>query len=175
MPPTAHVSREVVDALHELGFKDPEVVCQQVATFTVGDDNGPGEFQFLVPALIKSQPWQLEGHGEIRPAAGGRFNVRFDLHFRQTNLQQHPGMPAENAPGQKGQLGGSILTPLGHYTVLGTTTVLATDMAAEPATGAPYGEAQQQQHLAAFVVYLDAAREFPAPSAPSSKPTDVRR
>jgi hypothetical protein len=175
MPPTAHVSSEVVDALHELGFKDPEVVCQQVATFTVGDDNQSGEFQFLVPALINSQPWQLEGHGEIRPAVRERFNVRFDLHFRQTNPRQHPGMPAENAPGQKGQLGGSILTPLGHYTVLGTTTVLATDTAADPATAASNGEARQQQHLAAFVVYLDAAREFPASRAPTNNPTDVRR
>jgi hypothetical protein len=156
------VSPEVVEALHELGFENPKVVCQQVTTLTLGDeDRRRGQFHFAVPVLIKAQPWQFEGQGQIESMAGERFNVKFDLRFQQRSVTDGEPM------GQEGQLGGSIYTPLGHYTVMGTTTFVSVI----PEEDSP----KQQQNLSAFVVYLDRAREYPATEAPSNNRTDVRR
>jgi hypothetical protein len=110
--------------------------------------------------LIQSQPWQFEGQGIIEPMPENRFNVTFDLRFHQMRVVPDGG----RVPGGESQIGGSIYTPLGHYTVMGTTTFVAQ-------RDAPDGEgaSQQQQNLSAFVVYLDRAREFPATS------TEARR
>jgi hypothetical protein len=153
------ISPEVVDALRELGFADPMVVCQQVTTLTLSNNRGrSGEFNYAVPVLINSQPWHFEGHGQIESMAEERFNLRFDLKFQQRIDANGKRM------GQEGQLGGSIYTPLGHYTVMGTTTFVAV-----------IPNESIQQHLSAFVVYLDRAREFPAALAPSNERTEVRR
>jgi hypothetical protein len=155
------VSPQVVEALRELGFSAPRVVCQQVTTLTLSNNRGrSGEFNYAVPVLINSQPWQFEGHGQIESMADERFNLRFDLKFQQRNATDGERM------GQEGQLGGSIYTPLGHYTVMGTTTFVAV---------LPNESRQQQQHLSAFVVYLDRAREFPALEPQSNNRTDERR
>ena len=164
MPPTDHVSPEVVEALHELGFKDPEVVCQQVATFTLSPNNREGQFDFHVPVLVKSQPWQFQGQGQVQPTGEERFNLRFDLRFSQVDPSS-----GRTRSGESGQLGGSIHTPLGHYTVMGTTTFV-TAVPVEGFTSGGPKKLEPRQHLSAFVVYLDRAREFPAPRAPSQQP-----
>jgi hypothetical protein len=157
------VSPHVIEALGELGFEHPKVVCQQVTTLTLGenDDDRRGQFNFQVPVLIQSQPWQLEGQGEVVPIAGERFNLKFDLRFHHSETQR-----AGRRQVQQGQLGGSIFTPLGHYTVMGTTTFVAQTPAPMPNDKQPgdagTGGVVQNQHLSAFVVYLDRAREFPA-------------
>jgi hypothetical protein len=159
------VSPEVVEALHELGFADPQVVCQQVTTLTLSEDGGRrGHFNFAVPVLIESQPWQFEGKGQIEPMADDRFNLRFDLRFQQRSIQPDGQV---GYIGQEGQLGGSIYTPLSHYTVMGTTTFVAVKRDGDSPT--------QEQHLSAFVVYLDRAPEYPASDAPSKDRTGVRR
>ena len=65
---------------------------------------------------------------------------------------------------------GAIETPLGHYTVMGTTTyVAAPAVSADPAMIGERAEGSEmdvspelEQRLSAFVVYLQRAREFPA-------------
>jgi hypothetical protein len=155
-PQEISMNPEVVEALHDLGFQDPRVVCQQVTTFTLNED-GRGDLSFTVPVLIKSQSWDFEGHGQIEAMPDERFNLKFDLGFKRiaASTGAFGGAPVR----QGAQLGGSIYTPLGHYTVMGTTTFVATST-----TPAEDGEqtSQQEQHLSAFVVYLDRAREFPA-------------
>jgi Bacterial type II/III secretion system short domain len=167
------ISPQVIEALGELGFEHPKVVCQQVTTLTLGE-NRQGQFHFQVPVLIQSQQWQLEGQGQIEPMAGTRFNLKFDLRFH-LNLPQ----PSGGGPIQQGQLGGSIFTPLGHYTVMGTTTFVAATPAPLPDGRQPgeygTGGVVQQQHLSAFVVYLDRAQEFPASGAHSEEQSDRRR
>jgi hypothetical protein len=166
------VSPQVVEALGELGFEHPKVVCQQVTTLTLGErtENNRGQFHFQVPVLIQSQPWQLEGQGEIEPSAGQRFSLNFNLRFHQVLNQRQI---------QQGQLGGSIYTPLGHYTVMGTTTFVAQTPAPLPDDKEPgdvgTGGVVQNQHLSAFVVYLDRAREFPASGAQTEERNDGRR
>jgi hypothetical protein len=149
------VSPQVLEALGQLGFEHPRVICQQVTTLTLGEENRAGEFRFHVPVLIGSRPWQFRGQGEIEPLAGERFRLAFDLNFHQLSVQ--PGASQV----QQGQLGGSIYTPLGHYTVMGTTTFVTDQSPPNGEDGPP----QQGQHLSAFVVYLDRAQEFPASSA----------
>lgn len=158
-PPEELVGPQVVDALHELGFGEPKVVCQQVTTLTLSDDERRGNFNFQVPVLINSQPWQFDGSGEIEATADERLNVRFNLQFQQQNVEDRAG---RSVRARSGQLGGSIHTPKGHYTVMGTTTFVATSRTVTE-DGIP--KEKQQQHLSAFVVYLDRARTFPADHA----------
>jgi hypothetical protein len=148
------VSSDVRLALEKLGFVDPKVVAQQVNTLTVGSnrDDG-GQFQFEVPVVIDNGSWQFRGDGRVSNMADDRFEVRFELSISQSRDRQS-------------QLGGSIYTPLGHYTVMGTTTFVRTDWRApRDVQDAP----PQRQHLSAFVVYLDRATEFPATKAEPAK------
>jgi hypothetical protein len=170
------VSPEVVDALGELGFEHPKVVCQQVTTLTLGEKNRRGQFHFQVPVLIQSQPWQFEGQGQIEPMAGSRFSMKFDMGFKHMNTIQGGGKPPT---GYGGHLGGSIYTPLGHYTVMGTTTFIGQADAPLPDDRQPgevgTGDVVQNQHLSAFVVYLDRAREFPASNGKAEDRNSERR
>jgi hypothetical protein len=157
------VSPQVVEALGELGFEHPKVICQQVATLTLGE-NREGQFQFQVPVLIKSQQWQFEGKGFLGRMTDERFHVEFNLSFQQVT-------PNGQAFGQISRLGGSIHTPLAHYTVMGTTSfVVGRD---QPSSEEP--QLQQDQHLSAFVVYLDRAKEFPASGARAENESERQR
>jgi hypothetical protein len=143
-PPKASVvGPQVIDALGELGFENPQVVCQQLTTFTIGRPDRSGHFQFQVPVLIEGSPWQFEGEGTIGSMHEERYAMEFNLSIQQPNNSQNS------------QLSGSILTPLDHYTVLGTTTFVGG--ASSP--GDPT-EAAQSEHLSAFVVHLQRAKEF---------------
>ncbi len=146
------ISAAVLEALAKLGFDAPRVVCQQLTTLTI-QDSRPGVFGFEVPVVIEGQSWQLHGDGSIRTAADDRYAVDFNVLVHQANNPQ------------TSKLSGSIFTPLGHYTVMGTTTFVGTLQPnnAPPTTGEP------GQHLSAFVVYLDRSPEFPASSDPTRK------
>jgi hypothetical protein len=131
-----YVSPQVLEGLIDLGFETPRVMCQQVSMLTLDKDRRRGQFHFQLPVLVQGNSWQLEGQGEISPADGEKYALQFNLNLGQPKKQDC-------------QLGGSILTPLAHYNVLGTTTFVD-----EPQGGGT------EQHLSAFVVYLDRAREF---------------
>jgi hypothetical protein len=138
------VSAAVLEALAKLGFDAPRIACQQLTTLTI-QDSRPGMFGFEVPVVIDGQSWQLHGDGSIRSAADDRYALDFNVLVHQ-----------ENNP-RNSKLSGSIFTPLGHYTVMGTTTFVGTTPPNKAATQSPQG-----QHLSAFVVYLDKSPEFPA-------------
>ncbi len=135
------VSSQVVDALALLGFEKPGVVCQQLSTLTVGAGNRGSDFHFQVPTLIKGEPWQLEGQGKITLTPDDRYAMQFNIEVTQPNNSQ------------RCQVGGSIVTPLDHYTVLGTTTFVCAETKSEE-------EGPRAEHLSAFVVYIDRAKEF---------------
>lgn len=149
------VNSDVVDALTLLGFDAPKVVCQQVATITIEKERGSGQAQFRVPVLINGKLWQLSGEGIVRASAEDRFAVQFEVEYVPI-IMSKPDVP------HMSELAGSIYTPLRHFTVLGTTTFV------EPPEVNEDGHVgkQPQQHLSAFVVYLDRAQEFPADLAP---------
>jgi hypothetical protein len=167
--PERFVSPQVVEALAQLGFAEPKVVTQQVTTLTISDDKRQGRFQFNVPVIINGQSWQFGGDGQISPLGDDRYSLGVELNYvrdPRTNLE-------------RGQLSGSIFTPLGHYTVMGTTTFVGSAAAAVADGAAPGGEAiagmeggaamSQQEYLSAFVVYLDRAKEFPGEAAKSER------
>ncbi len=155
------VSPQVVKALFFLGFDNPKVVCQQLTTLTLGEERR-GQYGFEVPVLINGQAWQLRGEGMIKPMTDERYALEFDLNVNRPNSSQNS------------QLRGSIYTPLGHYTVMGTTTFVATtpkdiqpgERLIPPGVERVVAPDPQQQHLSAFVVYLDRAREFPETASP---------
>jgi hypothetical protein len=128
------------------------VVCQQVTTLTL-DRNRRGQFNFSIPVLINSRAWNFRGSGQVEPLTDTRFNLKFELNFNQNQRG-----------GSGGELGGSIYSPLGHYTVMGTTTFVGERTVPSAEGGVT---TQARQHLSAFVVYLDRAREFPAKGAES--------
>ncbi len=134
------ISSPVLQALQKLGFDAPRVVCQQLTTLTI-QDNRRGGFHFEVPVLIEGRAWQFRGEGTVTPTGDGRYAVEFNTFVQQPNNPQ------------TSQLGGSIFTPLAHYTVMGTTTFVESGGPTSP---------QQQQHLSAFVMYLDRSPDYPA-------------
>jgi hypothetical protein len=146
------VSPQVVDALSELGFTEPRVMCQQLTTLTVRpEERRSGQFNFQVPVLVGDDLWQFSGQGSVANSARDKYTLDIGLTVQQR------GEPNNRS---SSELSGSIITPLAHYTVVGTTTFVATKL--EPAEGGGRGKvaAGRHQHLAAFVVYLDRAREF---------------
>lgn len=139
-----YVSPQVLEGLMQLGFETPRVMCQQVSMLTLDKDRRRGQFHFQLPVLVQGNSWQLEGQGDISPADSDRYALQFNLNLRQPNKDDC-------------ELGGSILTPLAHYNVLGTTTFVD-----ERKLPQPGGDTliEPEQHLSAFVVYLDRAPEF---------------
>jgi hypothetical protein len=140
-PKSSIVSPQVVDALHDLGMEQPQVVCQQLTSLTLSRPDRRAQFHFRVPTDIENSTWDFQGDGMIVPTANDRYALEFNLALT------HPD-PKEP---QTSQVSGSILTPLGHYTVMGTTTFVAV------AHGSDTGKAQR---LSAFVVYLDRPKDF---------------
>ncbi len=155
-PNEGQASPQVLDALRRLGFEDPSVVCQQMTTLTL-DDKNRGRFGFTVPVLVNSQLFELSGNGSVTPSGTNRFALQFEFEVQQ---QQNP---------QKTRLGGSILTPLAHYTVMGTTTFVESSLES-PHPGVEPKVKPVRQHLSAFVVYLDRAPEFPAEQPAAEAP-----
>jgi len=143
------VHPQVMEALEKLGFESTRVVCQQLTTVTL-QDNRRGEIHFEVPVLIEGFPWQFSGAGRVMPMPDERYSIDFDLGVQQANNPQHS------------KLGGSIFTPLNHYTVMGTTTFVGLE------SDGLEGAKQQRQHLSAFVVYLERTPEFSAGSTPGN-------
>lgn len=141
------VSPQVLDGLVELGFETPRVMCQQVSMLTVdrSDKQNGGHFNFRLPVLVQGGPWQFEGQGNVTPIDDDRFSVGFNMTLRQPEKEDC-------------ELTGSIITPLAHYNVLGTTTFVNM----EDGPQQPDGTVQRGpvQHLSAFVIYLDHPRGF---------------
>ena len=156
-PKPTIVTPEVLDALHELGFERPSVACQQLSTLTLSSGDRKGVFSFEVPTLIEGSPWQFEGQGKIAPTTDNRYALEFDINVVQPNNTQHS------------QVGGSIVTSLDHYTVLGTSTFVGPQAADDKGGG-------QAEHLSAFVVYVDRAKGFASGTAEKSeaKPQEKR-
>jgi hypothetical protein len=104
--------------------------------------------------------------------ANERFHVEFNLSCQQVT-------PNGQAFGQPSRLGGSIRTPLAHYTVMGTTTFVGQAEVPSPIDRQPgdsgTSSVVQNQHLSAFVVYLDRAKEFPAGGARDENQSDRGR
>ena len=111
---------------------------------TLEKDRRRGQFHFQLPVLVQGSSLQLDGQGEIASADGDRYAMQFNLNLRQPEKEEC-------------QVGGSILTPLAHYNVLGTTTFVQ-----DRKTPQPGGDTlvEPEQHLSAFVIYLDHPREF---------------
>jgi hypothetical protein len=154
------VSPQVVDALRELGFEMPQVMCQQLTTLTIRpEERRSGQFHFQVPVLVDDDLWQFSGQGSVANSARDKYTIDIGLTVEQRD---------ESNKRNTAELNGSIITPLAHYTVVGTTTFVATKL--EPAEGGR-GKvvAGRNQHLAAFVVFLDRAREFGGESGRAEK------
>ncbi|HEX3602304.1 MAG TPA: secretin N-terminal domain-containing protein [Lacipirellulaceae bacterium] len=148
-PQTSILSPQVVDALRDLGMEQPQVVCQQVTSLALGQPDRRGDFHFQVPAQIEDATWQFIGQGTITPTADDRYAMDFNLTLKDTS----------DPNSQACQLGGSILTPLDHYTVMGTTTFVASQ---------PKPDSGKVQRLSSFVVYLDRPKDF-AGNEPDAK------
>lgn len=153
-PVSEFLNEDVARSLEDIGFRSPAVVAQQISTLTLNQTRET-PFQFSVPVLVTGEVWQFQGSGHLRGRTGDDdYWLQFGLQIKQPNSSQ------------QSQLMGSMVTPRGHYAILGTSTFVA--------PGPPRGEGdgggaggfgtvmENSQYQSAFVVYLDRARSVPA-------------
>jgi hypothetical protein len=103
-PPANYLPVPVLEAMDRLGLDGPRLVAQTVNSLA----SHPAErvsFATNVPALLFKQPAQLSCSGDMDPVTGDRTRLRV-----QINVTGHVVC----------DLSGSLVTPLGHYMVLGT-------------------------------------------------------
>jgi hypothetical protein len=115
-PPANYLPGPVLEAMDRLGLDGPRLVAQTVNSLA----SLPAErvsFATNVPALLFKQPAQLSCSGEMDPVTGDRTRLRV-----QINVTGHVVC----------DLSGSLVTPLGHYMVLGTANSILGD---RPPTG----------------------------------------
>ncbi|MBA3484946.1 MAG: hypothetical protein H0T51_24370, partial [Pirellulales bacterium] len=113
--PVKFLPPAVIHATTRLGLNDPRLVTQTVNSLAIGDQPEV-EFSTHVPAMLFSQPTDLQCAGSMRPMDGDRTALNMDIHV------QGPSIVCK--------LKGSLATPLGHYMVLGTAnSVIAEPMA----------------------------------------------
>jgi hypothetical protein len=114
--PAKFLPRSVLRAMDQLGLNEPRLVTQTVNSLS--RDANPGRevtFSMGVPALIYNQPAQLNCNGRVLPIQDGRAELEVQI--------------AVAGPAISCNLGGSLVSPLGHYTVLGTANSVSLDPA----------------------------------------------
>jgi hypothetical protein len=122
----------VINSLVKLGLSDPRLMTQTVNSLSVEGGGSPVEFSTNVPAILFEQPVTLTCAGTMGATTDNRANVDMQLTVG--------GFLGVNC-----DLKGSLVTPLGHFMVLGTANSLipehqASDPAAAPeAMGMPMG------------------------------------
>ena len=130
---TKGLDGRVLSALAELGFEHPSIVCQPVASMVVGDDM-KGRFQVEVPVIVGGSLFTFQSSGDVRTASDGRYAVQWNARVMQKGVD-----------GNANAIVGSVLTPLGHYTVLGTNMIVSIPTAPDQ---------ELTQHPSAFVIQL---------------------
>jgi hypothetical protein len=134
-PDERSLSPAAIEALHDLGLAHPRIACQDVTTLSPpGDDFST--FQFKVPVNFDKLRVTFGGEGTVYGSGGGQYCIQ--LSIKTTD----PG-------GENCQMSGSLVTPLEHYVVLGSTNFI-TDWQAE-------GSGYRSGYRSAFVVYLQEA------------------
>jgi type II secretory pathway component GspD/PulD (secretin) len=99
----------VIGALEKLGLSNPRLVAQTVNSLA-SVKGSSSNFTSNAPAILFKQPAQLSCSGEMEPVVGDRTRLRLQM----------------NVVGRVGcDLSGSLVTPLGHYMVLGTANSIA--------------------------------------------------
>jgi len=108
-PPANYLPDAVLEAMHRLGLNGPQLVAQTVNSLasTTGSTTS---FATHAPAILFKHPAQLSCSGEMDPVTGDRTRLQV-----QINITGHVGC----------DLSGSLVTPLGHYMVLGTANSIA--------------------------------------------------
>jgi hypothetical protein len=107
--PQKFLTDEVLNAVGQLGLDSPRLVGQTVNA--LASKNAPVNFTANVPALLFKQPASLSCTGQMEPVADDRARLEMQI----------------TVAGQVGgcNLSGSLVTPLGHYMVLGTANSIA--------------------------------------------------
>lgn len=141
------LSEEVIDGLAELGIKSPMIVCQPATSLVIGDDGQAESFRTEVPARLADSWVRLRADGKLYRTIDERYVVRFQMEAAQT-----PEGIGSGPNRRVNSFQGSIVTSLGHFTVLGTGVV-----AFAPADGS-----KGQQFPCAFIIHLDRAQDYPA-------------
>ena len=141
-PGERYVSPMVVDVLHGLGLEHPKIVCQHSSTLSAQPENW-SEFDLYDPVKIGDWAVHVQGNGRLLPLEGNRFRV--DLRI---------GIEAEDRENRRGDrdredcsMSGSLVMPLEHYVVLGTTNYIEQNGSGNPV----------ENHPTAFVVFLQEA------------------
>jgi hypothetical protein len=126
----------VVEALHGLGLANPKILSQGVTTLK-SPDEAFSSFSFRLPVNIRGGRIAFGGQGTVYgprhvEGKGDWYPVSLDIKVTDPN-------------GVNCQMSGSLMMPLDHYVVLGTTSFV------------PDWQAGAPGYASAFVVYLQEA------------------
>ena len=110
-PDERFVSPMVVDVLHGLGLEHPKIICQHATTLSTRAE-GRSKFTFADPVRVDDAWATFAGRGELSTVEGDRYRVELQIHV-------------ESDGGDAGEIAGSLVVPLEHYVVLGTTNYVA--------------------------------------------------
>lgn len=121
--PAEFLPEAVTKALGRLGLDNPRLVTQTVNSLAHGERSSVVEFNSSVPVVLHSTPVQLSCEGSLESLGPEQVRLKVGI----------------NLPVYQINVNGSLVTPLGHYTVLGTANSVMPDSASMQALGGSMG------------------------------------
>lgn len=119
----AHASEvlpeSVIDGLQQIGLKDPHVVMLNTTT-VAPESSTSNHFEMSQPGAIFDEWFRLNAVGEMKVLQKG--NLQLKLHAA---LECKRRLGAQVQFVNECEIAGSLLIPIGHYTVLGTGNYLS--------------------------------------------------
>jgi hypothetical protein len=114
--PAAFLPASVIKAVEQLGLADPMLVAQTVNSLAHGA-NSSVEFNSSVPVVLHSMPGRLACEGSLESLGPNQVRLKVGIDLPNHDIDVH----------------GSLVTPLGHFTVLGTANSVMADAATQQA------------------------------------------
>ncbi len=114
--PAEFLPTSVVKALGRVGLNNPRLVTQTVNSLAHGEHSS-AVFNSSVPVVLRSMPVQLSCEGSLEWLGPEQVRLKVGI----------------NLPMLEIDVNGSLVTPLGHYTVLGTANSVMADAATRQA------------------------------------------
>lgn len=141
-PDERYVSPMVVDVLHGLGLENPKIVCQHATTLSTQRE-GRSQFSLRDPVKIGDASAYMDGDGRLFAVDGDRFRIELRIGVEAESRGDHGRREGHRVC----DLAGSLVMPLEHYVVVGTTNYV--EQKDDGSVGASFPTA--------FVVFLQEA------------------
>jgi hypothetical protein len=130
----------VISALTRIGIEEAYLILQSNTSIALGDDKAQFEVED-VPATVFGERWLFDANGEVHAAGNDRIRLQMEAATVRIDGDRQS---------YENHIRGSMITPLGHYMVLGTANFAS-----------PEGEASSHANERfVFVVQMVEAESF---------------